>query len=520
MNRKRSLLICLTVCFSLTACLQAHGQSSDAKQDYIKSRQRLIRSEKSLNPASVLVMSAAEKKANSYLERLQQQEIERTRDAFPPAHNFFLIKSEIDKSPLLPIFKKMPKGAVLHAHPGALGDFRWLIAYATYLPNCYKYTGPDRMDAWLPNGSLAFHQTPPDSDWHLVSELRAAAPDKVRFDDELYQSLTLGVEDLPAKTADLPTFDIWPEFEKCFARADGLQGYLPVYREFFRRELEVMASENVQELELRAFLGGPADLHGHSAGNEAAIAEYRQYLKEVRQKYPDFQLKLIFTFARSAPPAVIAERLKTALALRKKHPDIVVGFDLVNEEDPRKDKPHPLIDFLDLFLQTARDARTQGTTLPYFFHAGETNKTENENVYDALLLNSRRIGHGLALIKHPHLLDLVRRRGIAVEACPISNQVLGYIPDLRNHPGVHWLRSGIPVTINPDDPGMMGYTFSYDFYEVFMAWDLNLADLKQLAMNSLQHSALNPEEKKSAMKSWRVKWGSWVDWLNSQAGNR
>jgi adenosine deaminase CECR1 len=242
-------------------------------------------------------------------------------------------------------------------------------------------------------------------------------------------------------------------------------------------------------------------------------------LKEVRQKYPDFQLKLIFTFARSAPPAVIAERLKTALALRKKHPDIIVGFDLVNEEDPRKDKPHPLIDFLDLFLQTARDARTQGTTLPYFFHAGETNKTENENVYDALLLNTRRIGHGLALIKHPHLLDLVRRRGIAVEACPISNQVLGYIPDLRNHPGVHWLRSGVPVTINPDDPGMMGYTFSYDFYEVFMAWDLNLAELKQLAMNSLQHSALNPQEQQSAMRSWRAKWSSWVDWLNSQAGN-
>ena len=291
MKHKQTLLVCLTICLSLILSLQVSGQGSKEKQQYLKSRQQLIQAEKRLGPAFALALSPAERKASAYLERLQQAEIQRTKDAFPPAGNFFLVKPEIDKSPLLPIFKRMPKGAALHAHPGALGDFRWLIAYATYLPYCYKYTGPDNMQAWLPNGSLAFHQTPPSSDWHLVSELRAAAPDKVAFDDELYRSITLGAEDLPVNTAGWPLFDIWPEFEKCFARVDGLQGYLPVYREFFRRELEVMAAENVQELELRAFLGGPAELGGQGAGSDAAIAEYRQYLKEVRRKYPDFPIE-------------------------------------------------------------------------------------------------------------------------------------------------------------------------------------------------------------------------------------
>jgi hypothetical protein len=37
--------------------------------------------------------------------------------------------------------------------------------------------------------------------------------------------------------------------------------------------------------------------------------------------------------------------------------------------------------------------------MPLILHAGETlNSIENKNVYDALLLGSKRIGHGLALL--------------------------------------------------------------------------------------------------------------------------
>jgi adenosine deaminase CECR1 len=277
--------------------------------------------------------------------------------------------------------------------------------------------------------------------------------------------------------------------------------------------LEAIAAENVQVLELRAFLGGPMDLDGKSSGAESALSLYRQFLSETREKYPDFQLKIIYTWARAASPDSVSKKLQTALELRRKYPDFVVGFDIVNEED----RSHPLIDFLNSFLETMRAERASRVKLPYFLHAGESNRTENENLFDALLLNSKRIGHGLALIKHPLLLNLVRQRRIPIEVCPISNQVLGYIADLRNHPAVNWLRSGIPVTINPDDPGMMGYTFSYDFYEAFMAWDLDLADLKQLAMNSLRYSSLDSTEKALAMRSWKVKWYTFVTWLNSRS---
>ena len=47
---------------------------------------------------------------------------------------------------------------------------------------------------------------------------------------------------------------------------------------------------------------------------------------------------------------------------------------------------------------------------PVILHAGESCDRKNENLYDAILLNTKRIGHGFKLSQHPHLLKLVKEQ--------------------------------------------------------------------------------------------------------------
>jgi len=86
--------------------------------------------------------------------------------------------------------------------------------------------------------------------------------------------------------------------------------------------------------------------------------------------------------------------------------------------------------------------------------------------------------------------------------------MLGYSPDIRQHPGLHFLRRGVPIVIGSDDPGTMGYdNITTDWYEIFMAWGLDLADLKTIAINSLNYSGMSPTEKLDAiLNKWTPMW--------------
>lgn len=72
------------------------------------------------------------------------------------------------------------------------------------------------------------------------------------------------------------------------------------------------------------------------------------------------------------------------------------------------------------------------------FHAGETNwpsdmtidKSNDEtstldNIYDSIVFESKRIGHGLGFFKHPKLYEFLKKKNVAIEICPASNQILG-----------------------------------------------------------------------------------------------
>jgi len=51
----------------------------------------------------------------------------------------------------------------------------------------------------------------------------------------------------------------------------------------------------------------------------------------------------------------------------------------------------------------------------------------DRNLVDAFLLNTTRIGHGFALNKHPLIKQLLEKRRIPLEVCPISNRVCNIV---------------------------------------------------------------------------------------------
>lgn len=120
------------------------------------------------------------------------------------------------------------------------------------------------------------------------------------------------------------------------------------------------------------------------------------------------------------------------------------------------------------FQQTCKGL---GIEIPFMFHAGETlldtggtTDPNNSNLYDAVVLKAKRIGHGFSLMKHPRLVEQFKRtetsKGICVELCPISNELLHLCRNIKEHPYPELLAAGIPCTVNSDNPSLFRYDTS------------------------------------------------------------
>ncbi len=249
--------------------------------EYRAARERLIQEDRGRRLGAGLVLTAAEEAANTRLMALKQAELDRTRDYFPPAHSFLRerTKEAMAGSRVLEVMRRLPKGGVLHAHGGALGDFRWLVANVTYRPDCYMYVGPA---AAPPRGTLRLADQSPGEGWRLVRELRAEAPDAAAFDAEIYRSITLGEEDLAAP-------DIWVEFGTIFRRVGGVVSHPSVGPDYWRNLLAALIDENVQYLESR------------SVGIDQAI------IRDARGRDSAFGVRFIAAGGRSATRERIAQ---------------------------------------------------------------------------------------------------------------------------------------------------------------------------------------------------------------------
>jgi aminodeoxyfutalosine deaminase len=151
----------------------------------------------------------------------------------------------------------------------------------------------------------------------------------------------------------------------------------------------------------------------------------------------------------------------------------------------------------ELFSEVFRAARDAG--LHVTAHAGET--CGPQSIRQAIeLLGAERIGHGLSAAQDPALMALLRERKIPVEVCLSSNVSTGALNHVASHPLATFLREGLTVTLNTDDPAMFGTNLVREFEIAAQNFSLARPELIGLAVNAARAAFLPDEEKRSLVE--------------------
>ncbi len=178
----------------------------------------------------------------------------------------------------------------------------------------------------------------------------------------------------------------------------------------------------------------------------------------------------------------------------------IVGLNLVGPEDgstamANYDDQMAMLEFLgDYYADTS--------PLRLSLHAGEITAQsvpdgyvldEEDHIRKAVeIAGTRRIGHGVDVMFESDadgLLALLRDRGVLVEVCLASNDIILEVSG-PTHPIHDYLERGVPVALATDDQGVARSSLAAEFVRGVMDQDLEYPELKQMVRASLEYSFL------------------------------
>ncbi|KAL5632815.1 hypothetical protein ACGC1H_005684 [Rhizoctonia solani] len=433
----------------------------------------------------------------------------------------------------------MPKGGLLHIHSQSRGDAGFLLQTALEYPQMHiRVHTPIKPDSPLPLPQFrpltvylcaqyanAPSLTSPEYVPGSWVPLHKARGDFAYGGPEGFDKWVMGTMTINPKEAYVEcntSAKIWDKFGTAFGVVGGIVRYEPIMRRYMRYMLLSSIEDGISYVELRVsfFL----KVGFREDGSETL--EPRDYLVWLGQAIQDVKdqmqaenredefigAKIIYATVRFRHNPDLMRYLEDCMALKKEFPDLMAGFDLVGPEDIN----HPFIYHAESLLWFQGECKRRGLDIPFVFHAGETlddGGAADSNLYDALLLGTKRIGHGFSLAKHPLLMQMCKERGVALEVCPISNEILRLTSSMPMHPLPVLLNNGVSVALSSDNPSVFGNMgLSFDFFQVIMASEItNLLSLKQLARQSLEHSLLDLESKRRAIELWEKRWNAYIE---------
>ena len=174
-----------------------------------------------------------------------------------------------------------------------------------------------------------------------------------------------------------------------------------------------------------------------------------------------------------------------------------VGFDLAGVEGARSPK-----ELRDAFEELHKQC------LNLTIHAGES--ADAESIWEAVYyLNADRIGHGLKLLDREDLLNRFIDHHIPIEMCPSSNFQICNFKDpflagngeKDSYPLGEYLKRGLAVTVNTDDPGISRTDFTHEYLKAAHMTDGGLSrwDILQLIKNSFSAAFTKLEKRRELL---------------------
>lgn len=382
-------LILLCILLIKTAnTYKRHSKEAKIKYD----RRQFVKMERSRAIGSKIILDKYEQKANKIIMKLKLEELEegfKNPLKFSPVRNFLEAAEDIKKSKIFKILKAMPKGAVLHGHDIALVSADYVLKNLTYREHVFAKVENDNDLI-----ELRFSKEEPtisdDEKSKNIKWLNLKAQRKVENVDEwLSPQLSLNKKD-----AGLDVNSIWIRFMQQFGRLTPLITYEEAWKDYFYQTLLEFYEDNVSHLEFRGLLNDVYKLDGTWLKGIEVAKLYVDVLKKFKEDHPCFfDAKFVYSPLRFVNNTSFKPYSEMITQLLRHYPKFVAGFDLVGQED------------IGTTLQAlTKSLLKEQRRIKFYFHAGETKWSgfhSDDNLIDAVLLGTKRIGHGYAISKHP-----------------------------------------------------------------------------------------------------------------------
>ncbi|MBN1641960.1 MAG: adenosine deaminase [Anaerolineae bacterium] len=238
-----------------------------------------------------------------------------------------------------------------------------------------------------------------------------------------------------------------------------------------------LAAQNIRYAEVFC---SPQTFAHFGLGTQWLLEAVRSGLARV----PGIEVALVVDLIRGASPEQATATVEEAGEARSLG---VIGIGIGGSE--HKYPPEP-------FAPTYARARQLG--LHTTAHAGEA--AGPASVWGAIrALHVERIGHGVRAAEDPALVDYLAEHRIPLEMCPTSNVQTGVVPALREHPLRRYLRHGLVVTVNTDDPAMFGSSLAQEYRLLERELGVTREETQALMLHAVAASWM-PEERKRQMR--------------------